>query len=88
MSTTELRSNPHPSQPPWCWTAGMTKREFFNANVRCGQWPPMLAKGCGANNWRVFSAPWMVDGEQEIICQNCGARCDVEVPEWRKVEKI
>lgn len=51
------------------WKPGMTEKQFFDANVFCGQLPVQCkglenvtfgsGHGCGARNWRVWKAPWM-----------------------------
>lgn len=74
------------------WMPGMTEKQYFDANLACGQMQPagsitkigsILLPGCGASDWRVILEPWMRDEyaerERALICQSCGKRTDITV---------
>ena len=75
------------------WKPGMTEREFFNANLKCGDLPRsnrpigttmISAPPCGAADWRVIKLNIMAYNERSLQCQKCGYWTAVEAPVMRE----
>lgn len=65
-----------------CGTPGFYPYKEFTREIRPLHIGADGRPGCGASSWRVFRVPWMHRGQRELVCLNCGAATEVEVPAW------
>jgi hypothetical protein len=68
----------------------VTEREFFNANLKCGDLPLSLrsenyvaisGKGCGSRDWRVIKPNLFAYNERRLICRGCSYDTLVMMPD-------
>jgi hypothetical protein len=62
-----------------------TKKQFFDANLKCGQ-HSWMGQGCGASDFRVWRLVWMHPDDYYLTCKKCGARNDVTVEHYPIME--
>lgn len=59
----------------------MTMRDYFNANLKCGEVPSDFGfmHGCGNADWRAFQPAGWPSTCWQLVCNKCGRRVAVEV---------